>query len=149
VRIAGGRRLQGTLRHVTVYMDDSCTANMSLIGVYLEGLNAFSRTMAYKLTCISSIRQDGIKAKSAQAQAAKPHQNLPIREDKANGVNKRACLTHVSLTRYGSGDEHGTTCTIKGCGLMRTMTASEPIEEWRYGDAGIKYSFKFAVWKCM
>ena len=114
MRIAGDRRLQDTLRHVTVYMDNSCAANVSLIGVYRECFNAFSRTMADKLTCISSPRQDGIKAKPAQAQAAKPHQILPVRENKANGDNKRVCLTHVSLTRYGSGDEHGTICTIKG-----------------------------------
>jgi len=122
VRIAGDRRLQDTLRHVTVYMGDSCTANVSLIGFYREGLNAFPRTMANKVTCISSHRQDGIKAKSAQAQAAKPDSQFV--RTRQMGLT-RDCLTHVSLTRYGSGDKHGTTCTIKGCGLMRTMTASE------------------------
>jgi hypothetical protein len=50
-----------------------------------------------KPTCISSLRQVGIEAKSAQAQAGAPDP-LPIREDKAQmGLTRKTCLTHVSF----------------------------------------------------
>lgn len=67
VRVAGGRRLP---RYVST-CDCHTQQNVSLIGVYQEGLNAFSRIMANKLACISIItptgRDEGKISAKAQA----------------------------------------------------------------------------------
>lgn len=71
MRIAGSRRLQGTHRHVTVDMDDSSTANVSLFGVYRESLNAFSRTMA-NLYIINPTGRDGGKISASKHRQKSP-----------------------------------------------------------------------------
>jgi hypothetical protein len=84
VRIAGGRRLQGTLRHVTFYMI-SCTANVSQIGVHREGSNSntfFSDNGPLVYIIITPTSRDLGKI-SASTGSKTQLDSLLIREDKA------------------------------------------------------------------